>query len=150
METVRILVVDDHALVRAGIRVLLDTQPDLQVVGEAATGEEGIRLAADLRPDVVVMDVTMPGCGGLAATRQITSSGTGARVLVLTIHDPAQFLVPVLQAGGSGYVGKETADRDLVAAVRTVASGEVYVPPPRRGCWWTSAAALRAPTRPAC
>ena len=119
---------DDHALVRAGIRVLLDTQPDLQVVGEAATGEEGIRLAAELRPDVVVMDVTMPGCGGLAATRQIAASGTGARVLVLTMHDPAQFLVPVMQAGGSGYVGKETADRDIVAAVRTVASGEVYVP----------------------
>ncbi|MEW5930782.1 MAG: response regulator transcription factor [Gemmatimonadota bacterium] len=129
MEPVRVLVVDDHALVRAGIRVLLDTQPDLKVVGEAATGEEGVRLAAELRPDVVVMDVTMPGCGGLAATRRITSSGGGARVLVLTMHDPGQFLVPVLEAGGSGYVGKETADRDVVAAVRAVAAGEVFVPP---------------------
>jgi two-component system response regulator NreC len=129
MEPVRILVVDDHALVRAGIRVLLDTQPDLRVVGEAATGEEGVRLAAELRPDVVVMDVSMPGCGGLAATRRITASGGGARVLVLTMHDPEQFLVPVLEAGGSGYVGKESADREIAAAVRAVASGEVYFPP---------------------
>ena len=108
MEPVRVLVVDDHALVRAGIRVLLNAQPDLRVVGEAATGEEGVRLAA---------------------TRRITSSGTGARVLVLTMHDPGQFLVPVLEAGGSGYVGKEAADRDIVAAVRAVAAGEVFVPP---------------------
>ncbi len=129
MEPVRILVVDDHALVRAGIRVLLDTRPDLRVVGEAATGEEGIRLAAELKPDVVVMDVAMPGCGGLAATRRITASGTGPRVLVLTMHDPEHFLVPVLEAGGSGYLGKESADRDIAAAVRAVASGEVYVPP---------------------
>ncbi len=129
MEPVRILVVDDHALVRAGLRVLLDAEPDLRVVGEAATGEEGVRLAAELEPDVVVMDVTMPGCGGLAATRRITASGGGARVLVLTMHDPEQFLVPVLEAGGSGYVGKESADRDIAAAVRTVAAGGVYVPP---------------------
>jgi two-component system response regulator NreC len=129
MEPVRILVVDDHALVRAGLRVLLDTEPDLRVVGEAATGEEGVRLAAELKPDVVVMDVTMPGCGGLAATRRITAPGGGPRVLVLTMHDPEQFLVPVLEAGGSGYVGKESADRDIAAAVRTVAAGGVYVPP---------------------
>jgi DNA-binding NarL/FixJ family response regulator len=127
-EPTRVVVVDDHALVRAGVRVLLDSHADLRVVGEAATGEEGVRLAAELRPDVVVMDVSMPGCGGLAATRKIASAAPGTRVLVLTMHDEAQFLVPVLEAGGSGYVGKECADRDLVAAVRVVAAGDVYVP----------------------
>lgn len=129
MEMTRVLVVDDHALVRAGVCVLLNAEPDLCVVGEAATGEEGVRLAAELRPDVVVMDVTMPGCGGLDAAARIASAGTGTRVLVLTMHDPAQFLVPVLEAGASGYLGKETADHELVPAVRAVASGEVYVPP---------------------
>lgn len=128
MEPIRVLLVDDHALVRAGVRLLLGGQPDMEVVGEADTGEEGVRRAAELRPDVVVMDVSMPGCGGLVATRQVVAAGTGARVLVLTMHEEAQFLVAVLEAGASGYVGKESADRELVAAVRVVASGDVYLP----------------------
>lgn len=129
METIRILLVDDHALMRAGVRMVLQAEPDMQVVGEASTGDEGVRLAVDLRPDVVLMDLSMPGTGGLDATRRISAENTGARVLVLTMHGEDEYLVPVLEAGGSGYVTKHSADTDLVDAVRVVARGDVFLYP---------------------
>ena len=129
MSPIRVLLVDDHAVMRAGLRALLAAEPDLEVAGEAATGEEAVERAAQLRPDVVLMDLTMPGCGGLAATRRITALGLPCRVLVLTLHPEAEYLLPVLEAGGAGYVTKECADRELVEAIRVVARGDVYLDP---------------------
>jgi DNA-binding NarL/FixJ family response regulator len=129
MHKIRILLVDDHTLMRTGVRMVLQTEPDLEVVGEAANGDDGVRMAIDLRPDVVLMDLSMPGIGGLEATRRISAANTGARVLVLTVHAEEEYLMPVLEAGGSGYVTKHSADRELVDAVRIVARGDVFLYP---------------------
>ncbi len=128
-EPIRILLVDDHAVLRAGLRALLEAEPGLAVVGEVGTGEEGIELAARHRPDVVIMDLSMPGMGGLEATRQIVAATPGTRVLVLTMHGEEEHLLPVLEAGGSGYVNKRSADEELIEAIRTVARGEVFLYP---------------------
>jgi two-component system response regulator NreC len=126
---IRILLVDDHAVLRAGLRALLDAEPDLVVVGEAGTGEEALEKARELRPDVVVMDLSMPGMGGLEATRRLTQELKETRVLVLTMHGEEEHLLPVLEAGGSGYVTKSGADEDLIHAIRTVARGDVFLYP---------------------
>ena len=126
---IRIVLADDHAVLRAGLRALLDTEVDLQVIGEAGTGEEAIERVRQLRPDVVVMDLSMPGIGGLEATRRIAALQQGTRVLVLTVHAEEEYLLPVLEAGGSGYVTKTSADEDLVRAIRTVALDEVFLYP---------------------
>ena len=128
-ETVRILLVDDHAVLRAGLRALLEAEPGFQVVGEAGTGEEGVRLAGQARPDVVVMDLSMPGMGGLEAVRRIAALNQGTRVLVLTMHGEEEHLLPVLEAGGSGYVTKKSADEELIEAIHTVARGDVFLYP---------------------
>jgi len=128
-DTVRILLVDDHAVLRAGLRALLEAEPGFQVVGEAGTGEDGVRLAGQTRPDVVVMDLSMPGMGGLEAVRQIAALEQGARVLVLTMHGEEEHLLPVLEAGGSGYVTKKSADEELIEAIHTVARGDVFLYP---------------------
>ena len=128
-DKIRILLVDDHAVLRAGLEALLGLEPDLDVVGKASTGEEAIERVSAVRPDVVVMDLGMPGMGGLEATRQIAASSTGARVLVLTSHAEEEYLLPVLEAGGSGYVKKTSADEDLISAIRIVARGEVFLYP---------------------
>jgi DNA-binding NarL/FixJ family response regulator len=126
---IRILLVDDHAVLRAGLRALLDAEPGLEVVGEAGTGEEGAAMAERLAPDVVVMDLSMPGIGGLEATRRIAAMQQGTRVLVLTMHGEEEHLLPVLEAGGSGYVNKRSADEELIEAIRTVARGDVFLYP---------------------
>ncbi len=128
-EPIRILLVDDHAVLRAGLRALLGAEPGLTVVGEAATGEEAVEKARTLRPDVVVMDLSMPGMDGLEATRRIAALGLGAKILVLTVHAEQEYLLPVLEAGGSGYVTKTSADEDLIEAIRTVARGDVFLYP---------------------
>lgn len=128
-QPVRILLVDDHAVLRAGLRLLLEAEPEFEVVGEAGSGEEGVAKAERLRPDVVVMDLSMPGAGGLEATRRVTDLGIGARVLILTMHGEEEHLFPVLEAGGSGYVNKRSADEELVRAIRTVARGDVFLYP---------------------
>lgn len=129
MKPIRVLLVDDHAVLRAGLRALLEAEPGMVVVGEAASGEEGVQRAAELRPDVVAMDLTMPGMGGMEATRRIVAGDSGARVLILTVHAETEYLLPVLQAGGAGYVTKMSADRDLVRALRVVAGGDVFLYP---------------------
>jgi len=126
-KAIRILLVDDHALLRAGLRALLSTESDINVVGEAGTGEEAIRLAAEVRPDIVLMDLSMPGMGGLEATRQIAALEKGIKVLILTVHAEEEYLMPVLEAGGSGYVMKHSADSELLGAIRTVAEGNVFL-----------------------
>ncbi len=128
-EQIRILLVDDHAVLRAGLRALLEAEPDFLVVGEAATGEEGVTKTSLLRPDVVVMDLSMPGMGGLEAVRGISALKMETRVLVLTMHGEEEHLLPVLEAGGSGYVNKRSADEELIEAIRTVARGDVFLYP---------------------
>jgi two-component system response regulator NreC len=127
--TIRVLLVDDHAVLRAGLRVLLEAERDIQVVGEAASGEEGIRKAEALRPDVVVMDLSMPRMDGLEATRRITAARLPVRVLVLTVDAEADSLVPVLEAGAVGYVAKGASDGQLVEAIRVVSRGDPFLPP---------------------
>ncbi len=129
MEKVRVLLVGDHVLMRAGLRALLGETPDVEVVGEAATGEEALPLVAELRPTVVLMDLSMPGMGGLEATRRIVASHPAVRVLILTAHAEGEYLLPVLEAGGCGYVTKHSADTDLLLAIRTVAHGDVFLYP---------------------
>lgn len=126
---IRLLLADDHRLVRSGLRRLLQTQPDLEVIGEAGDGEETVELALQLRPDVVVMDIAMPKGGGLEATRRIAEAGLAARVLVLTAHAEEQYLLPVVKAGGAGYLLKSAADEELLDAIRAVHRGEAYLPP---------------------
>jgi DNA-binding NarL/FixJ family response regulator len=127
-DTIRILLVDDHNVLRAGLKALLEAEPDFRIVGEAGTGEEGIERAQLLKPDVVVMDLSMPGKGGLEATREIVANGV-SKVLVLTMHAEEEYLLAVLEAGGSGFVKKTSADTDLTTAIRTVAKGEVFLYP---------------------
>ena len=129
--TVRVLVADDQALIRAGFRALLEAEPDLVVVGEAATGEDAVELARRTRPDVVLMDLRMPGLGGLAATREITADPELAtvRVVVLTAFEVDEYVFQALRAGASGFLGKGIDADQLVNGVRLVAAGEALLSP---------------------
>ncbi|MCC6705403.1 MAG: response regulator transcription factor [Thermomicrobiales bacterium] len=125
---ISIVLADDHGIVRAGLRALLDSQPDMRVVAEAPDGPTAIALARRENPTVVITDLSMPG-GGMETIRSIASLPNQARVLVLTVHAEERYLLPVLEAGGSGYVRKASAHTDLLDAVRTVARGEVFLDP---------------------
>ena len=125
----RVLLVDDHAILRAGLKALLDAEDDLRVVGEAGTGEEAIDLLPHVHPDVVVMDISMPGMGGVEATRRIHERDAPPKVLILTMHGEEEHLLAVLEAGGSGFVRKTSADEDLIKAIRTVAADQVFLYP---------------------
>jgi DNA-binding NarL/FixJ family response regulator len=128
--TIRVVLVDDHAIVRTGLKAVLGAAPEIEVVGEASGGVEAVALLAITPADVVVMDISMSEGDGIAATRAIVARGEQApRILVLTMHAEEAYLEPVLEAGASGYLVKSTADRELVEAVRAVARGEVYVQP---------------------
>jgi DNA-binding NarL/FixJ family response regulator len=128
---IRVLVADDQALVRGSFRILVDTAPDLTVVGEAATGAEAVELAGSERPDVVLMDIRMPDLDGIEATRRITSApGTsGVRVLILTTFGIDEYVFAALRAGASGFLLKDTPPGDLLAAIRVVAAGEALLAP---------------------
>jgi DNA-binding NarL/FixJ family response regulator len=127
--TIRVVLVDDHAIVRTGLKAVLAEAGDIEVVGEASGGNEAVALMRDVAADVAVMDLSMSDGDGLAATAALTAAGTGPRVLVLTMHAEEAYLEAVLEAGASGLLGKATADRDLVEAVRAVSRGEIYVQP---------------------
>jgi DNA-binding NarL/FixJ family response regulator len=125
--SVRILLVDDHAVVREGYRRLLERTPDIEVVAETGSAEEAYRAFCELTPDVVVMDINLPGTSGVEITRRIVAREADARVLVFSMHDDAMFASRALQAGAKGYVTKASAPEVLVEAVRSVAAGRVYL-----------------------
>ena len=126
---IRILLVDDHAVLRSGLRLLLEREEGLEPVGEAGTAEDAIRALPRLRPDVVVIDIEMPGMGGLEGAARIRERSPGARILFLSMHDQARDVRRAFDAGADGYLLKSAADEDLVRAVRAVAGGERYVHP---------------------
>jgi two-component system response regulator NreC len=126
---IRILLVDDHAVVRQGFRMILGAQPDMEIVGEAGNGREAISQAAELQPDVVVMDVAMPELNGIEATRRIAESSPRVRVLALSMHKDSVYVREILRAGAKGYLLKESIDVDLLTAVRAVAKGDGYLSP---------------------
>ena len=125
---VRVLLVDDHKVVRAGLKAMLESSGRIDVVGEASSGEEAVDKARMLEPEIVIMDLAMPGMGGVEATRLITELGLEARVLVLTIHDEDEFLVPALNAGAAGFLNKSVADTDLMGAIEAIVRGHSYLP----------------------
>ncbi len=127
---IRVFVVDDHRIVREGLRSLLEREPDIEVSGEAGDGREAIRRVLELRPDIVVMDISMPDLNGVDAARQIVEGVPGTRVICLSVHRERRLVEAMLQAGASGYLLKTTAARELVAAVRCVAGGETWLSPP--------------------
>ncbi|MFF2147919.1 response regulator [Kitasatospora sp. NPDC101155] len=124
-----VLIVDDQPLQRYGFRMLLESQPDTEVVGEASHGAEAVRLTADLRPDVVLMDIRMPGMDGIEATRQIVASGGRSRILVLTTFDLDEYAHAALRAGASGFLLKDARPEELLAGIRAVAEGDAVVAP---------------------
>ena len=126
---ISVLLVDDHAMFRAGIRALLEAEGHVEVVGEGSSGDEAVDLVRALKPDVVVMDLSMPGSNGLEATRRIAALELDTHVLVLTVHAEEEYPVPVVEAGASGYLTKTSADTDLLEAIRVVARGQVFLPP---------------------
>lgn len=129
MEEIRLLLVDDHDVVRTGLKTYLQTQPGMQVLAEASSGREALQLLETLEVDVVVMDITMPEMDGLEATRQIKARCLECKVLALTVHADKQYFFEMLAAGADGYVTKQAAAEDLVAAVRAVHQGQVYLQP---------------------
>lgn len=129
MSPIRLLLVDDQEIVRAGLCSLLEGHPELEIIGEAATGEEAVTLTAQLQPDVVLMDITLPDISGAEATRRIKVLTQEANVLALTIHEDEAYFFDMLNAGASGYVPKRASPDDLMAAIHVVAAGEVFLHP---------------------
>ena len=127
---IRVLVADDHMIVRTGIRHVLESEAGFEVVGEAATGAEALALAAKLKPDVVVLDISMPGESGLQLAARLRDSSPEPRVLILSMHDNAEYVLESVRAGAHGYLLKDTAATELRSAIRTVCRGESYFSPP--------------------
>jgi two-component system, NarL family, response regulator NreC len=128
-DLIRVVLADDHVVVRAGLRAVLGAAKDIEIIGEARNGREAVAMTERFQPDVVVMDLDMPDTDGVTATKEIVSKGLSARVLVLTMHAEEDYLIPLMEAGAAGYLVKSAADRELVDAVRAVAHGDVYVRP---------------------
>ena len=126
---IRVVIAEDDTIVRAGVRLLLDAQPGIEVVGEAADGQQAIEQAGQLRPDVILMDIAMPGTNGLEATRVITERYPESQILVLTMHRSEAYFYEALRAGALGYLLKGAETSDLIEAIRTVAGGEVFMQP---------------------
>lgn len=124
---ISVLLVDDHAVVRAGYRQLLEAEPDFEVCGEAGSGEQACRLASELVPDIVVMDLSLPGIGGIEATRRIRSRNPSTRVLVFSMHEGDVFVEQALEAGAHGYIPKSSPPRTLLEAARAIAAGQDYI-----------------------
>jgi two-component system response regulator NreC len=128
-ETIRILIADDHAVVRTGLRALLDRAPDMQAIGEATGGEEALHLATELNPDVILLDISMPGPSGIETTKQLKKILPDIRVLILTVHKDEKLLQEAIKAGASGYVTKNALEPELINAIHAVWRGDLYVHP---------------------
>jgi DNA-binding NarL/FixJ family response regulator len=126
---ITVVLVDDHAVVRAGLKAVLSTAKDIKIIGEGSNGKDAISLAQRLDPDVIVMDLSMGEMDGAEATKQLKAKDTRSKILILTMHAEDSYLVPLLEAGVSGYLVKSAADRELIDAVRAVAHGDVYMQP---------------------
>jgi len=126
---IRVMIADDHAILRAGLKLLVNAQADMEVVSEAPDGEKAIQAARETRPDVALLDLTMPGVGGMRALQEMARNCRETRVLVLTMHDDPAYLRSVLAAGASGYLLKRTVDSELLAAIRAVHRGGIFVDP---------------------
>ncbi len=129
MSKMRILIADDHAIVREGLRTLLEVQPDIEIVGEATDGEEAVNKTKEIQPDIVLMDITMPGMNGLEATRQIKQNNPDVRILVLTMHEGDEYFFKFLDVGASGYFIKGGSSTELISALRAVWQGGVFLYP---------------------
>lgn len=129
MPDISLLLVDDHQVVRTALRMLLEGQPDMKIVGEADSGLQALERARELAPDVVVMDITLPDISGIEATRQLKEEFPNLSVIALTIHDDEQYFFEMLQAGASGYVPKRAASEDLITSIRAAYAGEIYIYP---------------------
>ncbi|MFN8498624.1 MAG: response regulator transcription factor [Anaerolineae bacterium] len=129
MSKLHVLLADDHPVVRLGLRALLESEPDMAVVGEAGNGLEAVTRTQELKPDIVIMDISMPEMDGLEATRRIRALDQDTHVLILTVHAQERYLFPVLKAGAAGYVLKSTVDTELVNAIRVVAQGGAFLYP---------------------
>jgi DNA-binding NarL/FixJ family response regulator len=126
---IKVVLIDDHAIVRAGLKAVLGSAKDIQVVGEGSNGNDALALAERLDPDVIIMDLSMGEKDGATATRELVAKGVRSKILILTMHAEDSYLVTLLEAGASGYLVKSAADRELIDAVRAVASGDVYMQP---------------------
>ncbi len=129
MSQIRVLIVDDHVIVREGIRALLEVQPDIEVVAEATNGEEAVSKTKEIQPDIVLMDITMPGMNGLEATHQIKQHSPDVKILVLTMHESDDYFFKILEAGASGYFVKGGSSSELISALRAVWHGDVFIYP---------------------
>ncbi len=126
---IRILLADDHAILRRGLRALLEREPDMEVVGEAADGRDTVKAVEDLSPDVVVLDITMPNLNGIEAARQILTKSASTAVMVLSMHSDEGYVLRALRAGARGYLLKDTVEGELIQAIRAVAAGKAYFSP---------------------
>ncbi len=133
MPRIKLLLVDDHQVVRAGLRMLFQAEKDMEIVGEVGSGEEALKALHELKPDVVLMDVVMSGMSGIEATRRIKEVSPDTAVLALTMHEDEQYFFEMLQAGASGYIPKRAAPDDLVSAIRVVSQGNVFLYPTLAG-----------------
>lgn len=129
MKKIRVLIVDDHGILRAGLRTFLNLQPDMEVVGEAAEGLEAVEKVQRLEPDVVLMDISLPGMEGLEATKKLKKTHPDIKVLILTMHEDRRYLYSALKAGASGYVVKRAVDTELIDAIRAAYRGDVFLHP---------------------
>lgn len=128
-DPIRVLISDDHTILRSGLKMLLNAEADIEVVGEATTGEEAVRLSEQLHPDLVLMDISMPGMGGIDATAEIKKQHPEIKVLMLTMHENEAYLFRTIKAGGSGYVLKKAADTELIDAIHQVIQGGAFLRP---------------------
>lgn len=133
MTRIRVMLVDDHAVLRAGLRMLIDAQPDMQIVGEAASTKDALPLIRQLRPDVISLDLSMPGGGGMGLLEQLKGENLPTRVLILTMHDDPAYFRSALAAGAVGYVVKTAADSELLTAIRAVQGGRLFISMPNSG-----------------
>jgi two-component system response regulator NreC len=124
---IKVILVDDHSVLRSGLKMLLNAENDLEVIGEAGCGEDALKLLEVITPDVLVLDLSMPGMGGLATLKQVKETYPMVKVLILTMHDDEKYLPSVLEAGAGGYVVKKSVDSVVITAIRTVASGQPYL-----------------------